>query len=290
MVAAVERAAASVVRVTSGCGRSASGIVLEDNLVLTSARALGDGERIAVSQAEERREASLVGRDWSSDVALVRIDGDTLGSPATFTDHQPLKVGQMCLALARPGKSVRASLRIVGVLGGEVPLPGGGKLEAYIETDRALPSGFGGGPLVDLDGNVIGMNTRAAIRGADLAIPHATTKRVSAELKAHGAVVRGYLGVGVQPVRIGAPLRDELGQGRGAMVVALEEQGPAERGGLLLGDILLSLAGEQVRGPQDLAAALFERANQKVEIAIVRSGKRESLDLVTGSRGERGEK
>ena len=282
-VAAVERATPSVVRVSSGCARSGSGIVLEGGLVVTSSRALRDAERVTVSQADERREAAVVGRDWATDIALLKLDG-ALGSPLEFTAHDKVKVGRLCLALGRPGRSVRASMRIVGVLAGETPLPAGGKLDAYIETDRALPGGFSGGPLVGVDGKAIGMNTRAAIRGADLAVPHATITRVIAQLQAHGGVPRGYLGVGVQSVRLPASLGEQE-QTRGAMIMAIEDDGPASKGGLLLGDILLSLAGVTVRGPQELAAALFERAAQKVEVSLVRSGQKQSIELVTGTRG-----
>src|SRR5262245_52295476 len=136
LVTAVERASGSIVRVTSGCARSSSGIVLEDGFVVTSARSLGDAQNVSVSQADAKREAKVVGRDWATDVALLQLEGDALGTPIDFADHPSVKVGRLCLALGRPGRSVRASLRIVGVVAGETPLPGGGKIEAYIETDR----------------------------------------------------------------------------------------------------------------------------------------------------------
>src|SRR6185503_19310791 len=90
----------------------------------------------------------------------------------------------------------------IGVLGPAVRTPWGGRLERYVESDRQIPRGFAGGPLVDADGAVIGMNTRTLVRGADLAIPSVTLRRVVAELQAHGGVRRGYLGVGAYPAQL----------------------------------------------------------------------------------------
>src|SRR6476646_10585121 len=103
---------------------------------------------------------------------------------------------------ARP----RASLRAIGVLGPEYKTPWGGKLDRYVESDRQIPRGFAGGPLIDADGAVIGMNTRTLIRGEDLAVPTATLRRVVDELKQHGGVRKGYLGVGAYPATLPAAL------------------------------------------------------------------------------------
>jgi S1-C subfamily serine protease len=282
---AVRRAGASVVRVASGRCRPASGIVIEDGFVVTSSRAIGDGDDVHLAQADDGREAAVIGRDRATDIALVKLEGDPLGAAIAFADAGALEVGDLCVALGRPGRSLRASMRILGVIAGETALYGGGKLDAYIESDRALAAGFAGGPLVDVSGEAIGMNTRAAIRGADLALPHATIARVVAQLRAHGTVPRGYLGVGVQPLHLPAALAGAVRQDRGTIVVALEEDGPADKGGVLVGDILLSLAGSPLRGPRGLAEALFDRAAQDVELGLVRGGKATKLTLQVGTRG-----
>ena len=125
----------------------------------------------------------MIGRDPGTDVALLRVAGGGL-TPAKLRELDGLAVGNLALAIGRPGRTARASLRAIGVLGPEIRTPHGGRLERYVESDRQIPRGFAGGPLIDADGAVIGMNTRTLLRGADLAIPVATLRRVVDELVA----------------------------------------------------------------------------------------------------------
>ncbi len=279
---AVDKASASVVRVASGCN-AATGFVLDDQgHVLTSAHALrGAGDKITVSQGDTSREATLLGADRGTDLALLRLEGAPLGTPASFADPAALKVGQLCLALGRPGRSVRASLRIVGVLAKDFRLPRGDQLEHYVESDRHVPSGFGGGPLVDLDGRVIGMNTRAALRGADVAITRPTVDRIVAALH-KGGIERGYLGVGVHGVDLPAALHATAKHG--ALLVALDDDGPAVKAGLTVGDILVEVAGQKVEGPRDLQRALFDKAGQRIKVKVVRGGQVVDLEVEAGKR------
>ncbi len=171
-------------------------------LVVTTSHAVAndDSARLTLPDGQER-DAQVVGRDPGTDLALLRTDPADLAALG-FREADGLKVGHAALALGRPGQSVRASFRIVGVLGADVRTPWGGRLERYVETDRGFPRGFSGGPLIDLEGRAIGINTSALIRGADLPVATATVRRVVGELVAHGAVKRGYLGVAVQRVRL----------------------------------------------------------------------------------------
>src|SRR5262249_5931087 len=159
-----------------------------------------------------------------TDIALLRVTGGGL-TPAKLRELDGLAVGNLALAIGRPGRTARASLRAIGVLGPEVETPYGGKLDRYLEADRQIPRGFAGGPLIDADGAVIGMNTRTLVRGADLAIPVVTLRRVVAELEAHGGVRRGYLGVGAYPAALPASLAQAVGRDRGALVASLEDGG-----------------------------------------------------------------
>jgi serine protease DegQ len=278
MAQAVESAGASVVGVTSGCGR-ASGFVLDEATVITSASAVDDGKVAVWRAGGERVEGELIGKDVTTDLALVRAA--TGAPPVAFRDAAELKVGHLALALGRPGMSVRASLRIVGVVADDVGLPGGGRLERYVETDRALPHGFAGGPLVDLDGQALGMNTRALLRRADLAITAATIHRIAAQLREHGSIVRGYLGVSVYPARVPASVAEAR---RGALVVAVDEDSPAHAGGILVGDILIDVAGHAVTGPRALREALHERAETDVELKAVRGGEVVTRTIKLGKR------
>lgn len=276
--AAVARVAPSVVRVPRRRG-GGSGLVWRDDLVITSSFHGGDDVALGVAGddgAITERAATLVGRDPGTDLALYRVDGGGL-TPAVTRGLDGLAAGHLAFAVARPGRSIRASLRAIGVVGPEVRTPAGGRLERYVETDRALPRGFGGGPLVDLRGEVIGMNTRTLLGGVDLAVPTVTIARIVDALLAHGRVPRGYLGVGAYPAA--AP-----GGGRGALVASLDDGGPAAAAGIGIGDLIVAIDGDPVRGPDDLRLALADRAGATVEIALYRGGASVAVTLTVGTR------
>ena len=284
---AVEVAGPSVVRV-SRRRYPASATVWDAaaGLVVTTHHAVpcDDSVRLTTAAGDER-DAEVVGRDPGTDLALLRTDPDGLAAAARLAGDT-LKVGHATLALGRPGRSVRASLRIIGVLGPEIRTPWGGRLEQYVETDRGLPRGFSGGPLIDLEGRVLGINTSALVRGADLAVPVATIERVVGELLAHGAVRRGYLGVAVQRARLPGDIASQLGgQSSGALVVAVDDGSPAARSTLVLGDVLVTLDGEAVTGPDRLRQLLADRRAGTVPAQVLRVGQLASIDLEIGEDG-----
>ncbi|MDQ3033420.1 MAG: S1C family serine protease, partial [Myxococcota bacterium] len=191
---AVERAAPSVVQVAAP--RRASGTVWSEDVVLAAAHAVrSDEARVRLHDGSERR-AAVIGRDPATDVAVLRVEGGAL-VPIEFANASELAVGHLAIALGRPGRQVRASLRMIGVIGHDVPTRAGARLPLWIETDRGLPSGFSGGPLVDAQGAAIGMSTDALVQGADLALPREVLERIVDEIVAHGQVRRGWLGVAV---------------------------------------------------------------------------------------------
>jgi serine protease DegQ len=282
---AIARVAPSVVRVARRRG-GGSGIAWTEDLVVTSSFHAGERTTVGVAGADgtrEDRDAELVGRDPGTDVAVLRVAGGGL-TPAAFRELGDLAVGHFALAVGRPGRAARASLRIVGVLGPEIRTPEGGRLERYVESDRLIPRGFGGGPLIDIDGEVIGMSTRTLIRDADLAVPTVTLRRVVGEILAHGGVRRGFLGVGAYPVELPSALAQSLGQERGALIASVEDGGPAASAGVTVGDILVRLAGDPIAGPSELYAALADRAGASAEILLVRGGAELRKDVTLGSR------
>ena len=285
LTGAVALASPSIVRVDRRRG-GGSGLAWAPDLVITASFHAADKTTVGVAKPDgdlDVREATLVGRDPGTDVAVLRVEGGGL-TPASFRDLDGLAVGAPVLALGRPGRSVRASLRIVGVLGPEIRTPAGGRLDRYVETDRQIPRGFAGGPLVAIDGRVVGMNTRTLLRGADLAIPHVTLERVVTEILAHGGVRRGYLGVGAYPVALPTAIASSVGRERGALVGSLEDGGPAASAGLLVGDIILALDGEAIEGPDDLRLALTDRAGKAVPLDLVRAGQRLTVQATIGTR------
>jgi len=276
LAAAVAAASPSVVHVARGRS-GGTGIVwpsATNDLVISASFHTPDQTKVGVPTADGElawRDAQVIGRDPGTDVALLRVSGGGLAG-AKLRELDGLAVGNLALAIGRPGRTARASLRAIGVLGPEVRTHWGGKLERYVESDRQIPRGFAGGPLVDADGAVIGMNTRTLLRGADLAVPVVTLRRVVDELLAHGGIRRGYLGVGAYP------------GGGGALIANLEAGGPAATGGLLVGDVIVELDGVAITGPDSLRTTLAERPGATVKIIVVRGGANHELSVTIGSK------
>jgi serine protease DegQ len=273
LAGAVATAAPSVVHV-SRSHSGGTGIVWAPDLVITSNFHTPDRTRIGLPNADgelDLRDGDVIGRDSGTDVALVRVAQGAL-TPAKLREIDGLAVGNLALAIGRPGRSARASLRAIGVLGPEIRTPHGGRLDRYVESDRQIPRGFAGGPLIDADGAVIGMNTRTLIRGSDLAVPVATLRRVVDELLQHGGVRRGYLGVGAYPTS------------GGALIASIEDGSPAAQAGLLVGDIIGELDGETISGPDSLRTTLGDRPGKAVKIVIVRGGAKQDVSVTIGSK------
>ncbi len=274
LAAAVARVSPSLVQVRRRIS-GGSGIAWSQDLVISASFHTPDRTQIGVARnADERAldvlDAEVIGRDRSTDVALLRVPGANL-TPAPVRARGDLAVGNVALAVGRPGRSVRASLRAIGVLGTDVDLGSGHTLAEYIETDRPIPSGFAGGALVDSSGEVIGMNTRTLVRRTDLAVGTATLERVIAELLAHGGIRRGFLGVAAYPV-----------QGGGALIASVDAASPAAAAGLLVGDILTHIAGTAVAGPESLRGVLAPLADQTVDITVTRAGATQTVSVTLG--------
>jgi S1-C subfamily serine protease len=273
LAAAVAAAYPSVIQVSRGRS-GGTGIAWAPDLVITSSFHIHDKTTVGLPTADgdlDERDAEVIGRDAGTDTALLRVSGGGL-TPAKLRELDGLAVGNLALAVGRPGRTARASLRAIGVLGPEVRTPMGGRLDRYLESDRQIPRGFAGGPLIDKDGAVIGMNTRTLLRGSDLAIPAVTLRRVVGELLQHGGVRRGYLGVGTYPVATGA------------LVANVEAGGPAGTAGILVGDVIVEAAGTAISGPDGLRTALNDRPGETIKLALVRGGVRQELDVTLGSK------
>ena len=279
LAAAVAAAAPATLNLDRGHGGGGTGIAWAVDLAISSSFHTPDRTRVGIATADgklDERDDEVIGRDPGTDVAVLRVAGGGL-AVATFRDLESLAVGNLALALGRPGRTARASLRAIGVLGPALETPHGGTLDHYIETDRQVPRGFAGGPLVDAEGRVIGMNTRTLLRGTDLAIPTVTLRRVVDELIQHGGIRKGYLGVGAYPAHLPH-------SGKGALVASLDEGGPAQAAGVLVGDVLLEIDGVAIDGPESLRAALAGRPGKTVPIALSRGGVRVELAAAIGSR------
>src|SRR6478609_537875 len=269
---AVERVSASVVRIETTRRRPASGLIWSaEGLIVTTAHGLEREEGVEVSlETGQVHAATLVGVDLSSDLALLRIDA--VGLPVAERAPEDVRRGQLVLALSRPGRTVRSNLGVISALSDQWRAPGGGKIERYIQTDVGVEPGFSGGPLIDASGRVIGLNSAGILRGAALTLANVTIERVALALLSHGQIQRGYLGVSSTAARLPAGQAQIAGQRLGLVVTGVQEGGPAESAGVLLGDVLLSFDGERVESIGDLQAALEERAQRAVALRVLRAG------------------
>lgn len=286
LAAAVETAGQSIVRVEGRRRQSASGIVWSaDGLIVTAHHVIERDENITVGLPNGTTvSASLVGRDPTTDLAVLRAEASDL-KPAEWLDISAVKVGHLVLALGRPEANVQATLGVISALDKEWRTHAGGRIDSFVQTDVVMYPGFSGGPLVSVGGAMIGMNSSGLARGVSLTLPASTIKRVAETLAAQGRIKRGFLGVSAQPVRLPQNIAESVGQETGLMLVAVEEGSPAEQGGLLMGDVMVSLDGQAVRHMDDLMASLSgDRVGAAVPVSAVRGGEVREFQVTIGER------
>lgn len=287
---AVERAGRSVVAIHARRRIPSSGVVWRPGVVVAASHTVTRDEDVSITlPGGESVPATLAGRDPSTDLAVLRLESDA--PPAERADPAALQVGCLVLALGRPGSALTASLGIVSAVGGEWHTWQGGRVEQFVRLDLTIYDGFSGGPLVEAGGGVLGLNTSGLSRATAVTLPAATVDRVAEQLLTRGRIPRGYLGLAAHPVRIPDGLRQGLGLagGVGLVIVNLESGGPAERAGVLPGDIVTALDGRGVGDPSDLLAALgHERVGQAITLDLIRGGERRSIAVTVGERPARG--
>jgi len=286
LAAAAERAGRSVVAVHARRRIPASGVVWRPGLVVATHHTVHkDADvRVTLGDGHDRR-AQVVGRDPGTDLVVLRLDGEgDAGAPPADVAREPVRVGQLALALGRPGDAVTAAFGLVSAVGAAWRTWQGGEIDQFVRLDLAVYDGFSGGPLVDAAGRVLGVNTSALARAAAVTIPAATVDRVVDQLLAGGRVRRGYLGIGTQPVRLPDAARAQAGgQAVGLIVVALEPGAPAEQGGMLLGDVLLALDGRPTADVDDVLAALGgDAVGRAVEARVLRAGEVRAVRVTVG--------
>lgn len=281
---AVETAGASIVRVEGRRRLPATGIIWSaDGLIATANHVVQKRDKVKVGLADGTVvDAEVIGRDGSTDLAILKANVADL-TPATLAND--LKVGHLVLALGRPGRTVQATLGVVSALGDSWRTGAGGEIDRYLQTDVLMYPGFSGGPLVNADGEVVGLNTSALARGVSLTIPNATVQRVAEAILAGGSVKRGYLGVSTQVVRLPEALAEELTQETGLLVAGVEAGSPADTSGILLGDTIITFANQPIRHHDDLLSLLNGAVGQENPVKIVRGGQVQELNVTVGEKG-----
>ncbi len=277
---------AGVVRVEARRRLPASGVIwTSEGVIVTAHHVVEESEGIVVGlPGGGTAPARLVGRDPASDLAVLRAEASGLTVPP-LADGADLKVGNLVMALGRPGHTVSAALGMISALEGKWRTPAGGALDRYVQVDVTMYPGFSGGPLVDAEGHVVGINTSALLRGVSLTIPITNVRQVVETLLAHGRLRRGYLGVGAQAARLPASLAQQVGQETGLLLASIEPDSPAERGGLLVGDILIAGDGRPLRHVDDLLALLNDATvGSVVKMRALRGGQAVELPITIGER------
>jgi S1-C subfamily serine protease len=284
---AVTRGAESTVLVNGRRRLPASGIVYAPDLILTADHVVERDEDLSIMLANGNVvSATLAGRDPGNDLALLRME-KTSTTPAEKTMKE-VRVGEMVLALGRPSKEgIEASLGIVCAVSGPVRTGRGGMLERYLRTDTIPFPGFSGGPLVDTEGRVVGLNTSGLAHGAAITIPAALAWSDAENLAKFGYVKRSYLGIRSQLVSLSPDLQKALGreQEEGLLLVSVESGSPAEVGGLFVGDILVAIDGQSVSDHDELLVYLTGQVVGKAtSIQILRGGQPLSISVIPGER------
>lgn len=287
LVKAVAKAGESTVLVNGRHRLPASGIVYASDLILTADHVVERDEDISVMLANGTTiSASIAGRDPGNDLVLLRLD-KTTSTPAEKAP-QDGKVGQMVIALGRPSQEgIEASLGIISAVGGPVRTGRGGLLERYLRTDAIPFPGFSGGPLIDTEGRVLGLNTSGLAHGAAITIPAFLAWSDAENLAKHGYIKRGYLGIRSQQVELSPDLVKTLGreQETGLLLVSVERGSPAEAGSLIVGDILVGIDGQPVIDHDALMVHLSgETVGKSISIQVLRGGQPLSVTMTVGER------
>ena len=276
-------------------GRRASGsgfIIKADGLIVTNAHVIADAKRIQVRLADGRRfDGKLVGKDSRVDLALLQIEG-VQGLPVLpLADSNRVRVGELVLALGHPfGLEQTVSFGILSRKGAPLQVASPGF--DFLQTDAAVNPGNSGGPLVNMAGEVVGVNSMAARTGSiGFAIPVNVVKALLPQLVAKGKVEWGWLGVGIAEVSDEDVPKLGLSNPLGALIRQVMPGEPADKGGLKAMDVILSVDEEPVQGPRDLQRIIATSPPGKsVKLRLVREGKETELSVTVGLYQERAER
>src|SRR6266853_1543970 len=273
-----------------GARHFSSAIMIAKDAVLAASHAVRRDDEITVVTAPgERAAARVAGRDPGTDLAVLRLQQPLDAPVARWASTSSLRVGELVLALARTrrGHIVASSGIISGLINGPMRTWRGGEIDQFIRPDLTLYPGFSGGPLVNSQGEFLGMNT-AGLHRSGITVPASTVARVSAELLEKGRVERPYLGLAMQTVPVPESLRTRLNltASEGLLVVHVEPDSPAEKAGVLLGDLLLTLGGKPMADTDSVQQALrASKPGDQIEAGLVRGGALTRVNIQLQARG-----
>ena len=280
-----DAAAGAVVGVRSHGRHVASGFIWQPGAVVTASDAVEAGDDLSVTLADKSLAARLAGQDAATGTAVLHV-AEGLPEPPRLATTDAARVGQLVLALGRTREGVAASLGMVSTAGGPWQSRRGGRIDHLVRLDVRLVDGCEGGIVVDGEGALIGMALLGPHR-SPLVIPAATIQRVAPRLLAEGRIPRGYLGVGLHPIRLDDALAAVHGltDRRASMVVSVDPEGPARKAGVLVGNVIVELDGEPVPGLRSLLAKLTpESVGQVAELKLLRAGQIAAAKVAIAAR------
>ena len=269
-----------------------SGFVISpDGYIVTNNHVVEDVDEIEVTFEDGTKlEAEMVGRDPATDLALIRVKTDRELAALPLGDSSQLRPGDWVIAIGNPfGLQHTVTAGIVSALHRRNISPG--RYDDFIQTDAAINPGNSGGPLINVAGEVVGINTaiRQKADAIGFAIPTNLAKNVLPSLREKGFVTRGWLGVAIQSITPELQEALELGSRRGALVSRVEPGGPAEEAGLLRGDIILLFDGNEVQAMEDLPPIVASTPpDRDVKVTVLRDGEEKTLSVHVGTLKEEG--
>jgi S1-C subfamily serine protease len=281
----VESAGRTVVSVDARPRATSSGILWQPGVIVTVDHAIRRTDDIRITLPDGRSAgATLAGRDSSTDIAVLKCD-DGVARPdlAVRANGAP---GNIVLTIGRTQHGATATMGIVSAVDASWRTWRGGLVDRFIRLDLELYSSLSGAAVVDSTAGFIGMATAGLSRTAVIAIPPETLERVVNEILTKGKVSRGYLGIGLQPVPLPAYLSETLQLDRaGVIVLSVEPGGPAQAGGIVIGDVLLKIAGRPVADLGDVQSALGPDAvGRTASVELLRGGERKTIEVKIGER------
>jgi serine protease Do len=271
-----------------------TGFIVDANgWIVTNFHVAGKADSITVTLTDGRKlPAKLMGGDEKTDLALLKVESDKPLPYVTFGDASKVRVGQPVMAVGNPfGLGGTVTTGIVSARGRDIH---SGPFDDYIQTDAAINRGNSGGPLFDMDGHVIGINTAifspsGGSVGLGFAIPSSLAEPVVAQLKTNGRVERGLLGVQIQPVTEELAQSMALGSEKGALVAQVQPDSPALAAGIKSGDVIKSVDGKNVETIRDLTRMISAvKPGTSVKLDLWRDGKDMSVNAKVGDQKEEG--
>ena len=292
LTAATEAVGPSVVAIYARRWMPSSGVVWRKGVIVTADHNIRREEDITLVGHENKKlQASLAGRDPSTDLAVLKLADENALPAAPVAADSALKLGHFVLALGRSRTTnLVASAGIIGAASGEWRTWRGGRLDQHIRLDLNLYPGFSGGPLVSTHGKVVGINTRGLGRGRPVTVPVSTINRVVDELLRHGHIARPYLGLAMQAAALPESLRSKIASAGSSalLVVHVEPEGPAEKAGAVVGDLVVELEGKPAEDTRQIQEALGNvKVGDKLTLTVLRGGSPVHLPIVLGDRPAR---